>query len=208
MAKIMDSLGRPIMHSLDGLPIHVRQLADMFRGHGQRQVRSKNGVNDVDRFDDGVITTRGGNTKATHFDPDTKRPISERGTITEDFGSTKRGDNATQVGNDYGTDTDDGGHLGAHRFFGDSPDESIVPQNANLNRGAWKTMENEWADWVGSGRTVDYEIRVKPPGAQRPEAFDVKYQVTDPATGETVKKTVTFDNDPGQVFTRVPKKGM
>ena len=61
---------------------------------------------------------------------------------------------------------------------------------------------------MSNGRTVDYEIRVKPPGAERPEAFDVKYQVTDPATGETVKTTVTFDNDPGQVFDRVPKKDM
>ena len=189
MAKIMDSLGRPIMHSLDGLPIHVRQLADMFRGHGQRQVRNKNGVNDVDRFDDGVITTRGGNTKATHFDPETGRPITERGTITEDFGSSTRGDNATDIGN-LGESTDDGGHLGGHRFYGDTPDEGIAPQAANLNRGAWKKMENEWADWVGKGYQVDYTV-------------------TDPATGNAAYRNFPmFDNVAGEAFDRVSRTDM
>lgn len=208
MAKIMDSLGRPIMHSLDGLPIHVRQLADMFRGHGQRQVRNKNGVNDVDRFDDGVITTRGGNTKATHFDSETGRPITERGTITEDFGSSARGDNATDVGN-LGESTDDGGHLGGHRFYGDTPDEGIAPQAANLNRGAWKKMENEWADWVGKGYQVDYTVEVMPPGAVRPDSFVVNYTVTDPATGKAAYRNFPmFDNVAGEAFDRVSRADM
>jgi len=208
MAKIMDSLGRPIMHSLDGLPIHVRQLADMFRGHGQRQGRNKNGVNDVDRFDDGVITTREGNTKATHFDPETGRPITERGTITEDFGSSTRGDNATDIGN-LGESTDDGGHLGGHRFYGDTPDEGIAPQAANLNRGAWKKMENEWADWVSRGFRVDYSIDVTPPGAIRPDSFEVEYTVTNPTTNEVVHRNwPEFENVSGQTFNRVSRGDM
>jgi len=198
---------RPVKDSLDGLPIHVRQLAEMFRGHGQRQARNKNGVNDIDRFDDGVITRRGGNSKATHFNSD-GRPISERGTITEDFGSSTRGDNATDVGN-LGSSTDDGGHLGAHRFYGDTPDEGIVPQAANLNRGAWKRMENEWADWVGKGYQVDYSVEIMPPGATRPDSFVVEYTVTNPATNDVAYRNFPmFDNAAGETFDRVSRGDM
>jgi hypothetical protein len=37
--------------SLDGMPIHVRQLAEMFRKHGQKQNRNTAGVNDLDATD-------------------------------------------------------------------------------------------------------------------------------------------------------------
>ena len=58
-----------------------------------------------------------------------------------------------------------------------------MPQAANLNRGAWKTMENEWADWVNNGYRVDYNIDVYPPGAVRPDSFEVEYTVSNPADG-------------------------
>lgn len=207
MAKMADDAIRPIVRALDDMPVHVRQLANLFRGQGTRLKRNKSSVNDMDRYDNGVVTTRGGNTKATHFDPVNGRPISERGTITELPDGSRRGDNATDIGR-RGNPGDQGGHLGAHRFFGDSPDEGIVPQNANLNMSAWKKMENEWADWVKNGRTVDYEINIKPPGAERPDSFDVKYWVIDPVTGQTRMKTRSFDNAPGQVFDRVPSSAM
>jgi hypothetical protein len=37
--------------SLDGMPIHIRQLAEMFRKHGQKQNRNTAGVNDLDATD-------------------------------------------------------------------------------------------------------------------------------------------------------------
>ena len=207
MAKVGDAVIRPMKESLDGLPVHVRQLADMFRGHGQRQARNRNGTNDVDRFDDGVVTTRGGNSKATHF-ADNGRPISERGTITEDFGSSTRGDNATDVGN-YGESTDDGGHIGGHRFFGDTPDEGIVPQAANLNRGAWKKMENEWADWAAKGYQIDYTVEVMPPGAVRPDSLVVEYTDTNPATNDVAYRNYPmFDNVSGETFYRISRGDM
>ncbi|WP_406247047.1 DNA/RNA non-specific endonuclease [Microbacterium sp. M] len=207
MTGVGDAIIRPMKNSLDELPVHVRQLAEMFRGHGQRQARNRNGTNDVDRFDDGVVTTRGGNSKATHF-ADNGRPISERGTITEDFGGGDRGDNATDVGN-LGQSTDDGGHLGAHRFYGDTPDEGIAPQASNLNRGPWKTMENEWADWVNKGYEVNYDIGVHPPGAVRPDKFEVEYTVTNPNTGEVVRDHAhVFRNDHEQSFPRIPNRNI
>ncbi|MBT2484543.1 MULTISPECIES: DNA/RNA non-specific endonuclease [unclassified Microbacterium] len=186
-------------HSKDKL----HQLTDNMNDHLDNVVKQ---VRDKDKFD--TTTTRGRNEKVTHWDPNSGRPVSERGRINEDFGSSDRGDNATAVGN-LGTRTDDGGHLGAHRFFGDTPDEGIVPQAANLNRGAWKKMENEWADWVGKGFQVDYNIDVNPPGAVRPDSFDVEYTVTNPATGEVVHRNwPEFENVDGQSFDRVPRRDM
>jgi hypothetical protein len=155
-------------------------------------------VNDQDRFE--TTVTRGRNDKTTRFDPSTRRPISESGTIRQDFGSSTRGDNATAVGN-LGRQSDDGGHLGAHRFFGDTPDEGIAPQASNLNRGAWKKMENEWANWVNKGYEVSYDIDVYPPGAVRPDSFEVSYTVTDPSTGDVAYQNwPSFWNEAGESF--------
>lgn len=155
-----------------------------------------------------VRTDRGVNTKTTTFDPETGRPISESGTIREDFGSTKRGDNATAVGG-LGAEGDHGGHLGGHRFFGDTPDEKIAPQAGNLNTGAWKTMENEWADWTKLGYEVNYKIDIYPPGSVRPDAFRSTYEVIDPKTGEVkYRNRDRFSNEAGQTFSRITWRRM
>lgn len=207
MGQFADDAIRPIIRSLDDMPIHVRQLAELFRGQGMKLKRNKSAVNDIDRYDNGVVTTRGGNTKATYFDSN-GRPITERGTITEDFGGSRRGDNATRVGN-FGEKTDDGGHLGAHRFYGDTADEGIVPQASNLNRGPWRTMETEWADWASKGYEVNYEIDVVPPGAVRPDSFEVAYTVRNPETGKIVhERWPSFWNEAGETFDRFPSSKM
>lgn len=38
-----------IRHSLDGMPIHVRQLSEMFRKHGNAHKRNDSTINDMDR---------------------------------------------------------------------------------------------------------------------------------------------------------------
>jgi DNA/RNA endonuclease G (NUC1) len=84
-----------------------------------------------------------------------------------------------------------------------------VPQAANLNRGAWKTMENEWAAWVNSGYRVDYTIDVYPPGAVRPDSFEVEYTVSNPHTGQVVHRNwPSFWNEAGETFDRVPRGDM
>lgn len=155
-----------------------------------------------------VKTDRGGNTKTTTFDPESGRPISESGTIREDFGSTPRRDNATAVGR-LGAEGDHGGHLGGHRFYGDTPDEGIAPQARNLNTGAWKTMENEWAAWTRLGYEVNYKIDVYPPGAVRPDEFRTGYTVRDPQTGEILYENKSrFKNRAGQSFSRITWRQM
>lgn len=149
---------------------------------------------------DAVTTTRGQNTKTTVYDTESGRPVYEDGTILEDFGGGRRGDNATKIGH-LGEKGDDGGHLGAHRFFGDTPDQGIVPQVANLNRGGWRTMENEWARLVEQGARVDYSIDIYPPGSIRPERFDVNYIVSDPETGDSIAEySQSFPNEYGAKF--------
>lgn len=182
----------------------LHQLTDNLSDHTAAVSR---GVRDEDVFRD-TVTRRGRNEKTVHWDAETGRPRSERGSILEDFGSSDRGDNATEIGR-LGRPGDDGGHLGAHRFFGDTPDEGIAPQAANLNRGAWKRMENEWADWVARGYRVDYDIDVYPPGEVRPDSFEVSYTVSDPETGAvTYRNWPSFWNEPGETFDRMPSSEM
>ncbi|MFS0868096.1 hypothetical protein AB3M83_12285 [Microbacterium sp. 179-B 1A2 NHS] len=47
----MSQVTRQIKDSLDGMPVHVRQLAEMFRKHGQKQQRNTGRVDDLDATD-------------------------------------------------------------------------------------------------------------------------------------------------------------
>jgi len=49
--RIGSEVVRPMMNSLEGMPVHVRQLAQMFRKHGQKQNQSTNRVTDLDATD-------------------------------------------------------------------------------------------------------------------------------------------------------------
>lgn len=48
---IGDSVIRPLKNALDDMPIHVRQLAEMFRKHGQKQNRNTSAVQNLDSAD-------------------------------------------------------------------------------------------------------------------------------------------------------------
>lgn len=156
---------------------------------------------------------RGQNEGSYAVDAQTGRPASAEATLREDFGSTPRGDNATRIGREAGEGYD-GGHLIAHRFMGDTVDGGIAPQVSNLNRGAWKTMENEWADWLrvyrprsGSRVEIDVRIDVDPPGAAVPDGFDVVYRVFE-VDANGVRRQVSrrekyFKNQPGETYERV-----
>lgn len=167
----------------------------------------QHGDGTVDKPTSGKLV-RGKNDNEIAYDPTSGRPISAKGTLREDFGASTRGDNATAIGK-LGDPGDHGGHLVAHRFMGDTPDYGIVPQAGNLNTGAWKTMENEWADWVNKGYEVDYDIGVNPPGAVRPNSFDVEYTIRDPKTGAVkYSNEKRFKNEAGQSFNRVRFRDM
>lgn len=43
---------RPLKDALDGVPMHVRQLSEMFRRHAQKQNRNDSGVASIDQYTD------------------------------------------------------------------------------------------------------------------------------------------------------------
>ncbi|NZA25845.1 DNA/RNA non-specific endonuclease [Luteimonas sp. SJ-92] len=88
---------------------------------------------------------------------------------------------------------DQGGHLIASIFHGPGEQMNLVPQNGNLNMGAWKRMENAWAEALKAD--LDVQVRIDPVyggDSLRPTRFDVSYQIEGqpPATR-------TFQNRPG-----------
>jgi len=95
--------------------------------------------------------------------------------------------------------TDDGGHLIATRFNGSGNLDNIVPMDSNLNRSAWKTMENTWADALAGSpekgippKSVSVNIEAVYEGvSQRPTDFIVEYFID----GKYTK--VTFENIAG-----------
>src|SRR5690554_1996607 len=141
-------------------------------------------------------------------------PISAEAYLGEDFGGTKRSNAELEAQRKAGGDAriegiDDGGHIVAHRFMGDQGAKNLFPQDANLNRSAYKRMENEWADWIDEGFAIKLKIELDPPGAARPDNIEVFYEVIDPKTDKTVfKQDPIFKNQTGEEFERISKKDM
>jgi filamentous hemagglutinin len=90
-----------------------------------------------------------------------------------------RSEQQTIVGK-LGLEYDEGGHLIGARFNGPSDGFNLVPQNMNLNRGAWKVMENDWERHLKAHERV--EVAISPvylDSSRRPIGFDVLYQIED-----------------------------
>lgn len=59
----------------------------------------------------------------------------------------------------------------------DGPGEklNLVPMDANLNKGAWKKMENSWAKALEDGKPVKVKINPIYTGdSNRPSSFEIK----------------------------------
>lgn len=72
-------------------------------------------------------------------------------------------------GSDSEWGADDGGHLIGARFGGSPGDENLTAQSRNLNRGAYKRMENQWVAHLEAGDKVFVYIETDQPC--RPEAY-------------------------------------
>lgn len=94
-----------------------------------------------------------------------------------------------------GVSGDEGGHLIASIFNGPGERLNLLPMNANLNKGAWKKMENAWASALKEGKSVSVKIEPIYNGSSvRPDRFTVRYSI-----GGDRPAIVDFKNSPGGI---------
>lgn len=140
------------------------------------------------------------------------RPIRAEADLSEVFTDIERSPAETDAQGeaaDRGIEGDQGGHLIGHRFVKDQGLKNLFPQNGNFNVSAYKTLENEWADWIESGKEVRITVDLTPKGQDRPDRVRVSYEVIDPASGDVVyDQRVSFRNVAGQHYDRVPRADM
>jgi guanylate kinase len=85
----------------------------------------------------------------------------------------------------------------------------MFPQDANLNTGAYKTLENELADWIRKGCDVNIDIKLQNFENGRPAEIEVSYNVVDPQSGKQVhKRGALFKNEGNQSFNRTAETEM
>ena len=131
--------------------------------------------------------------------------IGAKATLNEVFSGAKRSasevkDQATAAAR--GVADDAGGHIIGHRFAQSQGIKNMFPQNANFNNGAFKKVENEWADWINKkGGSVEVDIQLVGNSA-KPDKVKVSYQLKD-ANGHVVREvTEQFKNQSGRMFDR------
>lgn len=90
---------------------------------------------------------------------------------------------------------DDGGHLIGARFGGSPEFDNLDAQNRNLNRGSYKSMENEWADSIQDGNNVFANIETYKDGnSDRPTAY-MGYSITESPDGSRNWDAFSFTNE-------------
>lgn len=99
---------------------------------------------------------------------------------TRDRNTYQQGKSAKEAGIKEGLSDDDGGHLVASIFDGPGEQINYAPMNSNLNRGAWKCMENEWAAALKAKPPKEVEVDIRPVykgDSKRPDSFIAKYTI-------------------------------
>ena len=91
---------------------------------------------------------------------------------------------------EYGVD--DGGHFIGARFGGETGEENLTAQDRNLNRGGYKSLENEWAKEVKDGNNVF--VNIEADKADRPNAY-VGYSITESEDGHRTWDAFSFTNE-------------
>lgn len=88
--------------------------------------------------------------------------------------------------------TDEGGHIVARRFDGPLDALNHFAQDANFNRGAYKSLENELQRTLDKGSSVHIDVKAHYPGGSlRPNSIDVTYTI------DGIPYEKTFLNRPG-----------
>lgn len=155
-----------------------------------------------------TVTSRTPENVATFHNDENSHVSRVKATLTHDYGGSSRTEAAiTAMIRALGFKTDEAGHLIAHRFLPKAGAHNYIPQDMNLNRSAWKTMENEWGDWTKQGYEVRAELFIDRSNP-RPDKIGVRYKVIDPNAGPEAepvyRNRVDFVNQSGEKFDRIP----
>ena len=87
-------------------------------------------------------------------------------------------DSLEDIGKGDQREGDDRGHLIGDRFGGSNGLENMIPQDAHLNRGDYKKLENEWAKATEEGKKVSCKIELFYEGdSHRPSAIVAAYTI-------------------------------
>lgn len=111
-----------------------------------------------------------------------------------DRNTYQQGKSAKEGGIKDGVANDDGGHIIASALNGAGEQINYVPMDSNLNRGAWKQMENIWVKVLKGPPSQDVKVDIEPVyegESKRPVAFSVKYWI------DGRYSTQYFRNKPG-----------
>ena len=93
---------------------------------------------------------------------------------------------------DHEWGADDGGHIIGARFGGETGEENLTAQNRNLNRGGYKSAENDWANHLKSGDKV--YVHMETDSADRPNAY-MGYAIFEDKEGNRTFETYHFVNE-------------
>ena len=79
---------------------------------------------------------------------------------TSDRNTYQQGKAGKKDGHKDGQTNNQGGHMQSSAHGGAGEQINYQPQNANLNKGDWKAMENSWTRAKNEGKSV--EVKIKP----------------------------------------------
>lgn len=110
------------------------------------------------------------------------------------------------AGGEYRHELDDGGHLIATRFGGSGELDNLVAEDRTVNRGAFKTFENQWAKELEDGNQVHVDITPLYHGdSERPDTIMGKAEITSGEDTVTDYFSMTNENLESEEF-ELPKE--
>lgn len=87
-------------------------------------------------------------------------------------------DSKSDVGKGDERETDDRGHVIGDQFGGAPRLENLIPQDAKINQGIYKNLEDQLAKQVKKGKDVRIDIKLMYEGeSRRPETIVFKYTI-------------------------------
>ena len=94
---------------------------------------------------------------------------------------------------------DEGGHLIGTRFGGSSEEENLFAQNINMNRSAYKKLENKWAEHLKKGDKVF--VNIESSDSNRTEAV-MGYYIIETLDGKRDWKAFHLMNESNEQITQ------